>query len=54
VSSFTPRPFYRQGKSPFYPLDRRLGGLQSRSEHGGKGKGKGKGKVKVKVKVKVK
>jgi hypothetical protein len=24
--SFTPRPLYPQGKSPWYPLDRRLGG----------------------------
>jgi hypothetical protein len=29
--SFTPRPLYLQGKGPWYPLDRRLGGLQSRS-----------------------
>jgi len=27
-----------QGKSPWYPLDRRLGGPQSCSEHGGKEK----------------
>jgi hypothetical protein len=25
VVSFTPRPFYSQGKNPWYPLDRRLG-----------------------------
>jgi len=31
----TPHP---QGKSPWYPLDRRLGGPQSRSESGGEGK----------------
>jgi hypothetical protein len=31
VVSFRPRPLYHQGKSPCYPLDRRLGGLQSRS-----------------------
>jgi len=30
VVSFTPRPLYLQGKSPWYPLDRRLGGPQSR------------------------
>jgi len=30
-----PRPFYPQGKSPWWPLDRRLGGLQSRSGRGG-------------------
>jgi hypothetical protein len=30
VVSFTPRPLYPQGKSPYYPLDRRLGGHQSR------------------------
>jgi hypothetical protein len=28
---FTPRPLYPQGKSPWYPLNRRLGGPQSRS-----------------------
>jgi hypothetical protein len=26
VVSFTPQPLYPQGKSPWYPLDRRLGG----------------------------
>jgi hypothetical protein len=31
VVSFTPRPLYLQGKSPRYPLDRRLGVLQGRS-----------------------
>jgi hypothetical protein len=35
VVSFTSRPLYSQGKSPWYPLDRRLGGLQSRSGRGG-------------------
>jgi hypothetical protein len=35
VVSFTSRPHYRQGKSPRYPLDRRLGGPQSQSRwHG--------------------
>jgi hypothetical protein len=29
--SSTPRPFYHRGNSSWYPLDRRLGGLQSRS-----------------------
>jgi hypothetical protein len=38
VASFTPRPLYSQGKSPWYPLDRRLGGPQNRSERGGKEK----------------
>jgi hypothetical protein len=33
--SFTPRPLYSQGKSPWYQLDRRLGGSQSRSGRGG-------------------
>jgi hypothetical protein len=33
--SFTPRPLYRQGKNPWYPLDRRLGGSQSFSGRGG-------------------
>jgi hypothetical protein len=32
--SFTSRPLYLPGKRPWYPLHRRLGGLQSRSEHG--------------------
>jgi hypothetical protein len=31
VVSFTPRPLYPQGKSPWYPSDRRLSGSQSRS-----------------------
>jgi hypothetical protein len=31
VVSFTPLPLYPRKKSPRYPLDRRLGGLQSRS-----------------------
>jgi hypothetical protein len=34
--SFTPQPLYPRGKSPRYPLDRRLGGPQSRSGHSGK------------------
>jgi hypothetical protein len=33
VVSFTPRPLYSQGKRPQCPLDRRLGGPQSRSGH---------------------
>jgi hypothetical protein len=32
--SFTPRPLYLQGKSPSYPLDRRLGGPQNLSGRG--------------------
>jgi hypothetical protein len=35
VVSFTPRPLYLQWKSPWYPLDKRLGGPQSQSERGG-------------------
>jgi len=35
VVCFTPRWLYPQGKSPCNPLDRRLGGTQSRSERGG-------------------
>jgi hypothetical protein len=35
VVSFTPRPLYPQGKSLWYPLDRRLGVFQSRSGRGG-------------------
>jgi hypothetical protein len=38
VVSFTPRPLYPQGKSPWYPLDRKLGGPQSRSGRGGEEK----------------
>jgi hypothetical protein len=38
VVSFTPRPLYRQGKSPWYPLDRRLGEPQSLSGRGGEEK----------------
>jgi hypothetical protein len=38
VVSFTPRPFYPRGKSPRYPLDRRLGGPQNRSGRGGEKK----------------
>jgi hypothetical protein len=34
VVSFTPRSLYSQGKSPRYPLDRSLGGPQSRSGRG--------------------
>jgi hypothetical protein len=35
VVSFIPRPLYPKGKSPRYPLDRRLGGPQSRNERSG-------------------
>jgi hypothetical protein len=38
VVSFTPRPFYPQGKSPWYPLERRVGRPQSRSGRGGEEK----------------
>jgi hypothetical protein len=38
VVSFTSRPLYPQGKCPWYPLDRRLGGLQSLSGRGGEEK----------------
>jgi hypothetical protein len=38
VVSFTLRPLYLQGKSPWYPLDRRLGVPQSHSGHGGEEK----------------
>jgi hypothetical protein len=31
VVNFTPRSLYPRGQSPRYPLDRRLGGPQSRS-----------------------
>jgi len=35
--SFTLRQLYPQGKSPQYPLDRRLDGPQNLSGHGGEG-----------------
>jgi hypothetical protein len=38
VVSFTPRPFYPQGKSPWCTLDRRLCGPQNRSGRGGEEK----------------
>jgi hypothetical protein len=38
VVSFTPRPLYPEGKIPWYPLDGRLGGSQSRSGRGGEEK----------------
>jgi hypothetical protein len=38
VVSFTTLPLYSQGKSHWYSLDRRLGGLQSRSGCGGEEK----------------
>jgi hypothetical protein len=38
VVSFMSRPLYPQGKSPCYPLDRRLGGPQSMSGRGGEEK----------------
>jgi hypothetical protein len=38
VVSFTPQLLYPQGKSPWYPLDRRLDGPQSRSGRGGEEK----------------
>jgi hypothetical protein len=38
VVSLTPRPLYPHGKSPWYQLDRRLGGPQSRSGRGGEEK----------------
>jgi hypothetical protein len=37
-SASRPRPLYLQGKSPWYSLDRRLGGPQSRSGRGGEEK----------------
>jgi hypothetical protein len=38
VVGFTPRPLYLQGKSPWYPLDRRLVGAHSRPGRGGEEK----------------
>jgi hypothetical protein len=38
VFSFTPPSLYPQGKSPWYPLDRRLCGFQIRSGRGGEEK----------------
>jgi len=36
--SFKPWLLYPQGKSPWYPMDRRMGGLQSPSGHSGEEK----------------
>jgi hypothetical protein len=36
--TFTPQPLYPQGKIPCYPLDKRLGALQSWSGHSGEEK----------------
>jgi hypothetical protein len=38
VVNFTLQPLYPQGKSPWYPLDRRLGVPHSRSGRGGEEK----------------
>jgi hypothetical protein len=38
VVSFAPWPLYPEGNRPWYPLDRRLGGAQSRSGRGGEEK----------------
>jgi hypothetical protein len=38
VVGFMPQPLYSRGKIPRYPLDRRLGGPQSRSGHSGEEK----------------
>jgi hypothetical protein len=38
VVIFKPLPLYRRGKSPQYPLDRRLGGPHSRSGRRGEEK----------------
>jgi hypothetical protein len=38
VVSFTPRPLHPQEKSPWYPLDRKLGWPQSQSGRGGEEK----------------
>jgi hypothetical protein len=37
-SASRPQQLYHQGKSPCYPLDRRLGGTQSRFRRGGEEK----------------
>jgi hypothetical protein len=34
VVSFTPLPLYPQGRNPWHPLNRRLGGPRSRSGYG--------------------
>jgi len=41
--SFMPWLLYLQGKNPWHPLDRRLGGLQSQFGHGGEEKNSLKG-----------
>jgi hypothetical protein len=40
VVNFTHQPLYPQRKSPQYPMDRRQGGPQSQSGHGGEDKKK--------------
>jgi hypothetical protein len=51
VVSFTPRQLYPQGKRPWYPLDRKLGGPQSRSGRGNVSGGEKKKKKKKKKKI---
>jgi len=38
ASRLPPPPLYPHGKKPWYPLDRRLGGPESRAGHGGEEK----------------
>jgi hypothetical protein len=38
LDQFSPRQLYLQGKSPWYTLNMRIGGPQSRSGHGGEEK----------------
>jgi hypothetical protein len=38
VVGFTPQPLYPQGRNPWYPVDKRLGGPQSRYGRGGEEK----------------
>jgi hypothetical protein len=48
VVSFTPRALYPQGKSPWYPVGRRLGGPQSRSGRAGEDKNSHSQQIKLK------
>jgi hypothetical protein len=53
VVSFTPRSLYFRGKSPRYPLNRRLGGPQSWSGRHGEGKFRNNGGKMLKAHEKI-
>jgi hypothetical protein len=45
VVSFTPHPLYLQGKSPWYPLDRRMGRSKKEAKKGVRNKMRKKGRA---------